>query len=150
VVVQMRLYYLSSDNYIQEYGWSEGSGWSAGTIAQQAFSARSESKLAALRFPDTNELRLYYQLPNNLTIQELSYNLNLTSGADWNLLPNGASMPVALAGSGIGAGYLASGSGLRVWFQGADHGVHEWCWGLTLSAEPMNYWQECMFFSPSF
>jgi hypothetical protein len=138
VVVKMRLYYLSSDNYLQEFMWS-GNSWSQGTLAQQAFAARSESQLAVLLFQSTNELRLYYQLSNS-TIQELSY-----SGNKWNLLPQGSTMPRALAGSGLGAGNLGSGNGLRLWFQEEDYSIHEWCWGLVLSSGPVTHWMECMF-----
>jgi hypothetical protein len=143
VVVKMRLYYLSSDNSLQEFMWS-GNSWSQGTLAQQAFAARSESQLAVLLFQSTNELRLYYQLSNS-TIQELSYNLNLTSGAKWNLLPQGSTMPRALAGSGLGAGNLGSGNGLRLWFQEEDYSIHEWCWGLVLSSGTVTHWMECRF-----
>ncbi|KAA8893053.1 hypothetical protein FN846DRAFT_914519 [Sphaerosporella brunnea] len=140
---QLRLYYLSPDNIIQEYAWKKDS-WSVGKLAQLAFQARSESQLAALRFVSTNELRLYYQLSNS-TLQELSYNLNATNnGAQWDLLPQGSQMPQALAGTGLAAGNLGSGNGLRLYVQMQDYTLHEWCWGLTLNGGPVTtHWMEC-------
>jgi hypothetical protein len=142
---QLRLFYLSTDDVLQEYAYTDGR-WYEGSLAELAFESRSESSLAALKSEAMNELRLYYQLSNS-SLQELSYSLN-TSIAEWNLLAPEEKLPRALAGTGIGAGELGR-EGLRVWFQEEDYRLVEWCWGLRLESRVLENWTACMSPTPT-
>ncbi|KAI5819148.1 hypothetical protein BZA77DRAFT_305897 [Pyronema omphalodes] len=120
---EIRLFYLSSSNIIQEYVYSNGT-WSDGSLASSAIKTSSVSQLAACPFAINNQIRLYYQLSNN-SLQEASYNIGGSSN-EWSILQSD-SLPAAKLGSGLSAINFMT-SQIRFYFQYEDFTVAEIAW----------------------
>jgi hypothetical protein len=121
--LQIRVFYLSQDNLIQEYAYSKGL-WYNGKLSSTNFQAYSQSKLAATFFESKNQIRLYYQLSNS-TIQELSYAIGGTT-KEWVNLPS-EFLPKAKLGSGLAAINFLQEQ-LRLYYQNEDYMIAEMAW----------------------
>ncbi|KAI5820446.1 hypothetical protein BZA77DRAFT_349172 [Pyronema omphalodes] len=123
---EIRLFYLSSLNIIQEYAYSNGT-WSDGSLASLAIITSGVSQLAACLFIANNQIRLYYQLKNN-SLREASYDIGGTSN-EWSPLQSD-SLPSAKLGSGLSAiNFLRSQ--IRFYFQHDDYSIAEMAWPTT-------------------
>jgi len=123
-LTNIRVYYLSNDNKLQEACYDAGKGWYGGALNHSNFAVAPYSKLAAsfLAVGSALQLRVYAQQPDN-TIQEYGYD-NSSSG--WQRMTN---LGAALPGSEIAStSYRTSKLCIRVYFQSTNHNLIEKCY----------------------
>lgn len=117
---QIRIYYLSENDVLQEYCWSSGSGWASGYQFDSNFRVASNSSIAAVQWSDqgSTEIRLYVQGSSSDAIQEYCSN-------PWR---RGSTLPTARTGSSIAAvKWMQNGIHIRVYYQDPDLAVREHC-----------------------
>ncbi|KAK6334558.1 hypothetical protein TWF730_003772 [Orbilia blumenaviensis] len=124
---EIRIYYLSPDDHLQEYCYSAGHGWSHGNINNHSFTVASYSKIGAIHMPIEPMIRLWVQEPNSKAIQEYYY----SSRTSWK---RGETLWEARAGSSIAATQWSYGEPhwnnvpIRLYFQDEQSYIRELCW----------------------
>ncbi|CDM28956.1 Fungal fucose-specific lectin [Penicillium roqueforti FM164] len=118
----IRVYYLSTENTINDVTYDKSKGWYEGSLGKKCFITAPCSKLAAchLNGPDVTN-RVYCQMANN-TIQEYG----LKDNGNWETMSNlGSAMP----GTDITCTvFKTSEPNIRVYFQHMEHGIIEKCY----------------------
>lgn len=117
---QIRLYYLNSDNEIQEHAYDNSTGWSIGSLSGEGIRAVDTSRLAAIKYGDNLEIRLYFQVSGGV-IQEYTWN------GSWSI---SQSLQVGITGTGLAALYYPSNN-IRVYYQTNETSkvIHEISYG---------------------
>jgi len=106
---EIRVYYLTTDFYLQELCWSANrSGWYAGALNDLKVKTASYSNLAVVHWDE--KFRVYYQNSNN-EIREL-----VNDGPKW---VDGAKLSTAVAGTKLAAIRTPDGN-LRIYYQNRD------------------------------
>lgn len=117
---EIRVYYISSDNYLQEAAYSASKGWYAGGLNAKKFVVAPYSKVSATFLPGTAAvLRVYVQSADN-TIQEYGYD---SDSAGWQKMTN---LGEALPGTELATtSYKTSQLSIRTYFQSLNFTIIE-------------------------
>ncbi|KAH7905261.1 fungal fucose-specific lectin-domain-containing protein [Hygrophoropsis aurantiaca] len=116
----IRVYYLDRDYVLQEYCYSEGSGWYARSIGSMNIIAAHSTRLAAVYYGPGCHIRIYLQEAGSLNITEVCHD-----DGRWF---RGEVLRSALEGTSIAAvTYLwDSNREIRVYFQKGDLSLSEY------------------------
>ncbi|RPB07149.1 hypothetical protein P167DRAFT_434646 [Morchella conica CCBAS932] len=117
----IRLYYLNSDNEIQEYAYDNSTGWYSGSLSGEGIRAVDTSRLAAIKYGDNLEIRLYFQVSGGV-VQEYTW-----KDESWSI---SQSLPVGITGTGLAALYYPDNN-IRVYYQTNETSkvIHEISYG---------------------
>lgn len=126
---QIRIYYLSSQNMLQEYCYSTGRGWYHGDLNSQWIQVAPNSRISAIHWHVDTSIRVYFQAPTSWAIQEYCY----CGQSGWC---RGSTLWNARAGSSIAATRWFSGAldsihrnlHIRIYYQDEQSYIKELCW----------------------
>ncbi|KAF1954372.1 fucose-specific lectin [Byssothecium circinans] len=130
---QIRIYYLSSQDMLQEHCYSAGHGWYHGNLNNQWIRVAPSSKISAIHWHVDTSIRVYFQgkslPPASCAIQEYCY----CGRSGWC---RGATLWNARPGSSIAATRWFSGAldsvhrnlHIRIYYQDEQSYIRELCW----------------------
>ncbi|KAH8745417.1 fungal fucose-specific lectin-domain-containing protein [Hyaloscypha sp. PMI_1271] len=119
---EVRIYYLSNDNVLQDWCWSKSSGSYSGKLGELRVRAAANTSIAAVNWDNngTRIIRVYCQVAGSNRIQEFY------GESQWK---RGDSPCIARIGTSIAIAKWANTKvNLRLYFQDEDFSLREYYW----------------------